>query len=85
MTGRMDSNGPAPNLADALVARGCSSLPSRTNFMLADLGHAAAPFEYRLFERGVSVHSMGSDGLPQALRISVRNREENFRLLEALA
>ena len=85
MTGRMHSNGPAPNLADALVARGCSSLPSQTNLMLADLGHAAAAFEYRLFERGVSVHSMGSDGLPQTLRISVGNREENFRLLEALA
>ena len=83
MTDKMDSNGPAPALSDALAARSYASLPSRTNFLLADLGRAAAPLEYRLFERGVSVRPMGGYGLPQTLRINVGSREENSGLLEA--
>ncbi|HVT32052.1 MAG TPA: histidinol-phosphate transaminase [Rhodanobacteraceae bacterium] len=71
-------------LGDALAKLGYRVLPSQTNFVMIDLGRDAADLERRLLERGVVVRPMGGYGLPQTLRISVGNRIENQRLLDAL-
>lgn len=71
-------------LRDELRTRGYRCLPSQTNFLLCTLPRDAAGLERRLFERGVIVRPMGGYGLPRALRISVGNRAENRRLLDAL-
>ncbi|MDQ2972207.1 MAG: aminotransferase class I/II-fold pyridoxal phosphate-dependent enzyme, partial [Pseudomonadota bacterium] len=71
-------------LRDQLETRGLACLPSQTNFLLVDLGHAASDLERHLFERGVIVRPMDGYGLSQTLRVSVGNREENLRLLESL-
>ncbi len=58
---------------------------SQTNFLLADFGRVAAAIESRLVQRGVVLRPMAGYGLPTCLRITVGTREENLRLLEALA
>lgn len=67
-----------------LAARGLSSLPSQTNFLLVDCHGDAAPLERRLFERGVIVRPIGGYGLARYLRIGVGNHAENQALLDAL-
>jgi histidinol-phosphate aminotransferase len=71
-------------LAGELRARGYSTLPSQTNFLLLYLGHEAASLERHLFQRGVIVRPMGGYGLPQTLRVSIGDDAENRRLLDAL-
>ena len=71
-------------LVDALKSRGYAPLPSQTNFVLVDVGGDAAQFEKRLFERGVIVRPMQGYGFRDAVRISVGNRTENQRLVDAL-
>ena len=71
-------------LADALAKRGYRVLPSQTNFVMIDLGRDAADLEHHLFECGVVVRPMSGYGLSQTLRISIGNRAENQRLLDAL-
>ena len=71
-------------LHGALAARGYRCGPSRTNFLLLDLGDDATSLETHLFERGVIVRPMGGYGLGQSLRISVGSRAENERLLDVL-
>jgi histidinol-phosphate aminotransferase len=71
-------------LSVQLRDRGLRVLPSQTNFVLIDFGRDATPIEHALFEKGVIARPMGGYGLPEFLRISVGNRAENERLLEAL-
>lgn len=70
-------------LAGALAARGIRTLPSQTNFLLAEFEDAAA-VERRLLDAGVVVRPMVGYGLPRTLRISVGSPAENQRLLAAL-
>lgn len=72
-------------LAAALDARNAAVLPSQTNFLLVDFGHATTIIEQRLVERGVIVRPMAGYGLPQTLRISVGSHSANECLLDALA
>jgi histidinol-phosphate aminotransferase len=72
-------------LASGLSRLGFSVLPSQTNFVLVDFGRDAAPVENALYQRGVIARPMAGYGLPRHLRISVGTRDENERLLAALA
>ena len=71
-------------LVEGLIARGYAPLPSQTNFVLVDLGRDAASLERHLFERGVIVRPMHGYGLANTVRISMGDRTENQRLLDAL-
>lgn len=74
-------------LADGLAAAGWRPFPSVANFVLASLGtpERAAAVAERLMRRGLVPRTFPA-GHPVAhcLRITVRAREENDRLLEAV-
>jgi threonine-phosphate decarboxylase len=63
---------------------GISYLPSSTNFILMDLSRDAGQVVGDLLKRGILVRDCSSFGLPTSIRVAVRNREENGRLVEAL-
>jgi histidinol-phosphate aminotransferase len=71
-------------LAGQLGARGLAVAASQTNFLLADFGREAAPFEAALVQRGIVLRPMAGYGLPNCLRITVGLRQENLRLLAML-
>jgi histidinol-phosphate aminotransferase len=71
-------------LAAQLAARRIAVPPSQTNFLLADFSRDAAPVEAGLVAQGVVPRPMGGYGLPTCLRLTVGNRDENRRLLQAL-
>ncbi|HTY52267.1 MAG TPA: histidinol-phosphate transaminase [Methanomicrobiales archaeon] len=64
---------------------GLDPLPSSVNFLLVPLGRPAAPLVARLLARGILVRDCASFGLPGAIRIAVRTRDENGQLTGALA
>jgi imidazoleglycerol-phosphate dehydratase len=66
-------------LADGLRALGLSPLPSRANFLYVPLEHAEDVAD-RLLRSGVVVRLF-----PDAIRVTVRDREDDDLLLEALA
>jgi threonine-phosphate decarboxylase len=63
---------------------GISYLPSSTNFILMDLLRDAGQVAGDLLKRGILVRDCTSFGLPTSIRVAVRSREENVRLVEAL-
>ena len=71
-------------LADELRARGFATANSQTNFVLSRFGARCAAIEAGLLERGVVLRPMRGYGLPEYLRITVGQRDENLRLLAAL-
>ncbi|BCT93722.1 histidinol-phosphate aminotransferase 2 [Lysobacter helvus] len=71
-------------LSEALSSRGWFVHPSMTNFLLVEFGADTPMFEAGLLERGLVLRPMGGYGLPQCLRITVGDRDENRRLLAAL-
>jgi histidinol-phosphate aminotransferase len=68
----------------ALTARGGFVHPSRTNFLLVEFGARTGAIEAGLLERGIVLRPMGGYGLPDCLRITVGDRDENRRLVAAL-
>jgi histidinol-phosphate aminotransferase len=71
-------------LAEALQKRGWFVHPSQTNFLLVEFGADTTAIEAALLERGVIVRPMAGYGLPDCLRITIGNHDENRRLLAAL-
>ena len=71
-------------LSRAFEAMGLRYLPSYGNFVLVEVGDAAA-VNLALLKAGVIVRPVGNYGLPTWLRISVGLAEENARFLSALA
>lgn len=71
-------------LRNALADIGINSLPSRGNFLLAEVFDAAAANEF-LLRQGVIVRPVANYGLHNYLRISVGSPFENDRCLRALA
>ncbi|MGV8932121.1 MAG: histidinol-phosphate transaminase [Luteimonas sp.] len=71
-------------LASALRGRGWPVSPSQTNFLLVEFGARTAQIEAALLADGIVLRPMGGYGLPDCLRISVGNEDENCRLLAAL-
>jgi len=59
--------------------------PSSGNFVLMDCGRPAAPVYEALLRAGVIVRPVANYGLPNHLRITIGTREQNERLLSALA
>ena len=71
-------------LEGRLRALGLHPLPSSANFLLVPLEEPASGLAARLLEKGILVRDCASFGLPKAIRVAVRKREENERLIEAL-
>ncbi len=71
-------------LASALRGRRWPVSPSQTNFLLAEFGARTAQIEAALLADGIVLRPMGGYGLPDCLRISVGNEDDNCRLLAAL-
>ncbi len=67
-----------------------AELPLKTgspsaNFILLDTGRDVKDLCLALQRRGILVRDCHSFGLPDAIRVAVRTRDENIRLLEELA
>ncbi len=71
-------------LSAGLADLGFRVLPSVGNFVLVDMGTAAAPFCEALLRVGIIVRPVANYGLPNHLRISVGLPAQNRRLLDAL-
>ena len=71
-------------LADALREHGWFVHPSQTNFLLVEFGPDTPAIEASLLAQGVVVRPMAGYGLPQCLRITVGDADENRRLIAAL-
>lgn len=67
-----------------LQSIGIKSLPSKGNFLLVEVGDAAACNEF-LLRQGVIVRPVANYGLPEYLRITIGSESENRRLLVALS
>lgn len=59
--------------------------PSQTNFLLLTFPYDVALLCRDLLEQGILVRDCHSFGLPNSIRIAVRKRDENERLIEAFS
>jgi len=71
-------------LQNGLRGMGFDCLPSRGNFVLADIPAAGECNEF-LLQQGIIVRPVANYGLAGYLRITVGNKSENHRLLAALS
>lgn len=69
-------------LATALTGLGLSVAESQANFVYVDLGRVARPVYDALLRKGVIVRPFGN--LPNGLRVTVGNPDENDRFVGAL-
>jgi histidinol-phosphate aminotransferase len=76
--------GQRAELGDALRERGWFVHPSQTNFLLVEFGPDTPAIEASLLAQSVVVRPMTGYGLPQCLRITVGDVDENKRLIAAL-
>jgi threonine-phosphate decarboxylase len=72
-------------LEGRLRGLGLAPLPSLANFLLVPLEEPASVLAARLLGKGILVRDCASFGLPDSIRVAVRKREENERLVEALS
>ena len=68
---------------EALLTWGIPYIPSHGNFIMVKVGQGKAVYE-EMLARGVILRPMGGYGLPEYVRITVGNKEENKRCLAAL-
>ena len=66
-------------------ALGVRHLPSAGNFVMIDCGRPAPAVYEAMLRQGVIVRPVGNYGLPNHLRITIGTREQNERMLAALA
>lgn len=71
-------------LARAFETRGWFVHPSQTNFLLVESGSQTSAIEAALLQRGIVLRPMVGYGLPDCLRVTVGDRDENLRLRSAL-
>jgi histidinol-phosphate aminotransferase len=71
-------------LCDEFKALRLKYVPSRANFILADVGRSASDLYQQLLKHGVIVRPMTPFGMENTLRITVGTPEENRRLVKAL-
>lgn len=71
-------------LASGLVSLGFRPMPAAANFICAESPVPPAHVNAALASRRIRVRDCASFGLPGAIRVAVRTREENRRLLEGL-
>jgi histidinol-phosphate aminotransferase len=79
------NNAGLTQIAAGLEELGVRCVPSVANFILAEFGYDTDPLSEELAKRGVIVRPMRALGFPQAIRISVGTRAENYKFLSALA
>lgn len=72
-------------LTGQLESLGVRTVPSSTNFVMADIGRDSLPVYEGLARRGVIVRPGFQFGLSSHLRISIGSRLENLALVAALA
>lgn len=72
-------------MTDALSQLGITPLPSKTNFLLCEVGSVAASVSEQLMTKGLVVRRFPDDHpLHHFLRFTVRAPHENDRLIDAL-
>lgn len=71
-------------LCSALRGRGISFRPSSVNFLLLNIERDAAAVTAQMLDLGFIVRDCTSFGLPRSVRVAIRTRDENQRLVEAL-
>lgn len=71
-------------LGTALAAHGFTVYPSQANFLMVTPPVPAVALYEALLAKGIIVRSLKSYGLPDKLRISIGNDEENEALLTAI-
>lgn len=71
-------------LTRTLSARGLAVIPSVGNFITVDMGRPAGPVYDALLHEGVIVRPVANYGLPNHLRVTVGNADQNERFLSAL-
>ena len=71
-----------------MTALGCTVWPSQANFLMFGMPEgaptAAECFE-TLLARGIIIRPLKSYGLPDLLRVSIGNQQENLAFLSAMA
>ena len=72
-------------LAAGICALGLRCCPSSANYILVKCGREVASLCGCLAHRDILVRDCASFGLPDCIRVAVRTRDENQRLLEALS
>ncbi len=72
-------------IAGAFAGMGFTVYPSKANFLLMRPPYAAQRFVEELLARGVIIRWLRSYGMPDFIRISIGNREENERLISTAA
>jgi len=72
-------------LCAALSSLPVEVAPSSTNFLLINLDRDVGKLCSDLLRRGILVRDCHSFGLPCSIRVAVRTREENLRMVEALS
>ncbi|HLS05002.1 MAG TPA: histidinol-phosphate transaminase [Wenzhouxiangella sp.] len=83
-TRQMNSEG-KKQLEAGLKKLGVTTIPSATNFLLAGFDRPGAELNEALLQRGIIVRPVANYGLDNHLRITIGTREQNERLLTALA
>jgi histidinol-phosphate aminotransferase len=71
-------------LARGLDDLGLAYIPSVANFVTLDLGRPAGPVYQALLRQGVIVRPIANYGMPNHLRVTIGQPQENERFLEAL-
>jgi len=80
----MENNAELERMTTGLQGAGISCVPSRGNFLLAEIPVAGACYEF-LLRKGIIVRPVENYGLPGYLRLTIGTQAENDRLLDALA
>ena len=75
-------------LSEGLTALGCTVWPSQANFLMfgmPDGAPSAAQCFETLLARGIIIRPLKSYSLPDLLRVSIGNQQENKAFLSAMA
>ena len=68
-----------------LSAMGCKVWPSQANFLMFEPPMDARTLFEALLAKGVIIRPLGSYGMPEKLRVSIGNEEENLEFLAKTA
>ena len=71
-------------LEQAFAQRGLEFIPSVGNFITFDVGRLATPVYEALLHEGVIVRPIANYGLPNHLRVTVGNQDQNRIFIQAL-
>lgn len=72
-------------LTRELTALGCTVYPSQTNFIMFTPPQDAKTIFEAMLARGIIIRPLSSYGMPEKLRVSIGNEEENREFLKVFA